>query len=75
MAFKADPGKYAPQYGGYCAWAMREGKKADIDPEQWAIEDGKPYLNYNADIKTKWLKDKIHFIQLADGKWSALKKK
>ncbi|WP_339719636.1 YHS domain-containing (seleno)protein [uncultured Paraglaciecola sp.] len=53
--FKQDPEKYAAQYGGYCAWAMANGKTAGIDPYAWHIEDGKLYLNYNKKIKSDWL--------------------
>lgn len=53
----ADPEKYAPQYGGYCAWAVSEKKDfAPGDPQYWAIEDGKLYLNYNNKIKGLWEK-------------------
>ena len=39
--FAADPDRYAPQYGGYCAWAVARGYTAKIDPEAWKIVDGK----------------------------------
>jgi YHS domain-containing protein len=52
--FKQNPEMYAAQYGGYCAWAMGEGKTAGIDPEIWHIENGKLYLNYNDDVQKKW---------------------
>lgn len=71
--FSKNPQKYAPQYGGYCAWAVSQGKTADIDPRQWAIEDGKLYLNYNHDIQEKWLKEKTILIRLADQRWPELK--
>ncbi len=70
--FLADPAKYAPQYGGYCAWAMgggdngTRGYKASGDPKQWEIVDGKLYLNYNAEIKDKWVQDIPGFIEKAD---------
>lgn len=70
--FLADPAKYAPQYGGYCAWAMgggdngTRGYKASGDPEQWEIVDGKLYLNYNAEVKGKWVQDIPGFIEKAD---------
>jgi len=64
--FLADPTKYAPQYGGYCAWAMAGGYKASGDPEQWNIVDGKLYLNYDAKIKAKWEVDIPGFIVKAD---------
>lgn len=64
--FKSNPTKYAPQYGGYCAWAAAEGNLASGDPQQWNITDGKLYLNYNASVKKTWLGNKEHFISQAD---------
>ena len=64
--FLADPTRYAPQYGGYCAWAMAGGYKASGDPDQWKIVDGKLYLNYDAKIKAKWEVDIPGFIEKAD---------
>ena len=54
-AFKASPETYAPQFGGYCAWAVSQGYKANIDPTQWTVVDGKLYLNYNKKIQKQWL--------------------
>ena len=68
-AFLADPEKYAPQYGGYCAWAVSQGQTAPIEPEQWSIVDGKLYLNYNADVQAKWKADVPGFIARADENW------
>jgi hypothetical protein len=53
--FKQHPEMYAAQYGGYCAWAMADGKTAGIDPDAWHIEDGKLYLNYNKKVQDDWL--------------------
>ena len=73
--FKADPQKYAPQYGGYCAWAVAEGYTADIDPNAWTVFQGKLYLNYNLDIRKKWQKDMAHNIERADKNWPAVLEK
>lgn len=70
--FKADPEAYAPQYGGYCAWAVANGKTASSDPDQWTIHDGKLYLNYNSKIQKKWLKDKEGFIVKGDANWPSV---
>lgn len=70
--FLAEPEKYAPQYGGYCAWAAAQGQTAKGDPEHWSIHDGKLYLNYDADIKRQWLSDKVNLISEADAKWPSL---
>lgn len=72
-AFKRAPEKYAPQYGGYCAFGISEGYKAKVDPHKgWTLVDGKLYLNYNLAIKTKWLPEKDKRIKQADEKWKAL---
>ena len=52
--FAADPERYAPQYGGYCAWAVANGYAAKIDPEAWAVVDDKLYLNYSQDVQQQW---------------------
>lgn len=71
--FKANPEKYAPAYGGYCAWAVSQNYTADIDPDAWAIVDGKLYLNYDKDIKKKWEADRDQLIEAADKNWPKLK--
>jgi YHS domain-containing protein len=67
--FLGDPQKYAPQYGGYCAWAVAQGKTAKGDARRWAVVDGKLYLNYNKGIQKKWDKDRSGFITSADANW------
>jgi YHS domain-containing protein len=68
-AFKAKPEAYAPQYGGYCAWAVSQGYTARGDPTAWSIVGGKLYLNYNADVKKTWEKEASGNIVKADGNW------
>lgn len=68
-AFDADPAKYAPQYGGYCAWAVSQGYTAKGDPAYWRIVEDKLYLNYNAEVQEKWAKDVPGHIQAANGNW------
>lgn len=71
-AFEADPEKYAPQYGGYCAWGLAaKGKLFPIDPTAWKVVDEKLYLNFNADVQQTWLSDTTAFIESADEKWEA----
>ncbi len=72
--FKKNPKKYAPQFGGYCAYAVAKGHTAGIDPNAWHIYKGKLYLNYDKDIQKKWLKKKRHYIQKAVKNWPALSK-
>jgi hypothetical protein len=67
--FAASPEKYAPQYDGYCAWAMTESRKAVTDPEVWKIVDGKLYLNCSAAAYEKWSKDIPGNIKKADANW------
>jgi YHS domain-containing protein len=67
--FKANPAAYAPQFGGYCAWAVAQGKTAPGDPKFWRVVDGKLYVNYNADIQKKWEKDIAGFIAKANANW------
>lgn len=68
-SFLADPQKYAPAYGGYCAWALANDKLAKGSPTHWTIKDGRLYLNYNAKIKTRWLVDTDNFIAKGDENW------
>ncbi len=70
--FAANPEAYAPQYGGYCAYAVSQGYTASIEPDQFTVVDGKLYLNYNADVKAKWLTDQAAYIQAADVNWPGL---
>jgi YHS domain-containing protein len=71
-AFKANPAKYAPQYGGYCAWAVSQGYTASADPSVWKIVGGKLYLNYNQEIGQKWSKNIPGFIASANKNWPSV---
>ncbi|HET9531345.1 MAG TPA: YHS domain-containing (seleno)protein [Blastocatellia bacterium] len=70
--FASDPQKFAPQYGGYCSWAVGHGYTAPGDPEAWKILDGKLYLNYNQDVKKKWEQDSAKLITEGDKNWPGL---
>ena len=70
--FTSEPEKYAPQYGGYCAWAVSLGYTASIHPDAWSIENDKLYLNYSKSVRRQWLRDKENRIILADGNWPAV---
>ncbi len=72
-AFAASPAKYAPQYGGYCAWAVSKGALAKTDPDAWSIVDGKLYLNFDKSTQAQWSQDKKGNIARADQNWPALK--
>ena len=70
--FKADPEKYAPQYGGYCAYGIAVDNLVKIEGDLWDIVDGKLYLNYNKKLQAKWRKDIPGYIKTADGKFQGL---
>lgn len=72
--FKAKPEQYAPQYGGYCAYGVAQGYLVKVEPEQFTVREGKLYLNYDADVQSKWLKDPEGFNREADQKFEALLK-
>ncbi len=65
--FKKNPKKYAPLYGGYCAYAMAtSGKKVKIDPTAFSVHKGRLYLNYNDKIQKKWLQQVDTYIKQAN---------
>jgi len=68
-AFAADPAKYAPQYGGFCAYGAASGYKAAIDPAAFTVVNGKLYLNYDRAVQKEWNKDVPGFIAKADKNW------
>lgn len=68
-AFRSNPEAYAPQYGGYCAWAVAQGYTASGDPQVWTIVGGKLYLNYDRSVQAKWEKDIPGFIAKGDRNW------
>lgn len=74
-AFKANPQKYAPQYGGYCAYGTSENHLSPTDPNAWTIVDDKLYLNYNKKVKEMWSKDIPARNQKANEYWPSLIKK
>lgn len=69
QAFAADPAKFIPQYGGYCAYGMAKGYKAKIDPVSFTVVDGKLFLNYNDTVRAQWLLDISGYIRKADANW------
>jgi YHS domain-containing protein len=71
--FAADPDKYAPQYGGYCAWAVSQGYTAKIDPEAWKIVDDRLYLNYSKDVQAQWVQDIPGNIAKGDANWPKIR--
>lgn len=72
--FKASPDKYAPQYGGYCAYGVSQDHLVSIEPDKFKIIDGKLYLNYDAEVQEIWQKDPAGYIKQANGKFAGLLK-
>ena len=68
-SFAAAPEKYAPQYGGYCAYGVANGYTVSTVPEAWSVVGGKLYLNYSLGVRAEWLKDVPGYIRKADGNW------
>ena len=67
--FRGNPARYAPEYGGYCAYGMSKGFVVSTDPDAWTIEDGKLYLNHSLGVRRTWLKDVPGNIDRADRHW------
>jgi hypothetical protein len=63
------PEKYAPKYGGYCAYAVSQNDTAKIDPTAWSIVEGKLYLNYSHDVQKTWLANRDAYIAAAEKNW------
>ena len=70
--FRADPAKYAPQYGGYCAYGVSQDNLVGIEPDKFRVLDGKLYLNYNAEVQAIWVRNPAGYIRQADAKFKAL---
>jgi len=67
--FKQNPEAFAPQFGGYCAYAVSHGHTADGDPHAWKVVNGKLYLNYNPDVEQMWEKEQDKFIKDGEANW------
>ena len=67
--FAAAPERYAPQYGGFCAFAMAQGQRIKTDPAAFSIVDDKLYLNYDRQIRKRWEADRDDLIEAADERW------
>lgn len=71
-AFATAPERYAPQFGGYCAWAVSRNYTADIDPQAFAVVDGKLYVNYSTLIQARWRLDRDGNIARGHENWPGL---
>jgi YHS domain-containing protein len=67
--FDREPEKYAPQYGGYCAYGMAQGHPAPVQIDTWQIINGRLMLNYDSDVRKKFDKDHEGYIRKADENW------
>ena len=70
--FDADPVKYAPKYGGYCAYAVSKGYTASTDPAAWTVHEGRLYLNYSRSVRALWTARRSSHIQSADANWPSV---
>jgi YHS domain-containing protein len=70
--FRAEPQKYLPAYGGYCAYGVAQGYLVKIDPDAWAIVDGRLYLNSDRSVARTWRKDVPGYVAKADANWPGL---
>ena len=73
--FEANPEKYVPAYGGWCAYGVAVGKKFVADPQVWKVVDGKLYLNLDRDIQAKWNQDIPGYIEDANENWQDIRDK
>lgn len=74
-SFNINPEKYAPQFGGYCAYGTAEGHKAPTETDTWTVVNGKLYFNYNKKVQAMWMKDQQHLIEKATAQWPLIKDK
>jgi YHS domain-containing protein len=72
--FESNPEKFAPQYGGYCAYGMSRGYKATTEPDAWTIVDNKLYLNYNTEVRSMWKQKQEEYIKIANSNWPKVSK-
>jgi YHS domain-containing protein len=71
--FVANPSKFAPAYGGYCAYGMTFGKKFEIDGKAFEVVDGVLYVNKNLDVYKAWKEDVPKHLQEANTEWPKVK--
>lgn len=72
ILFAANSERYAPQFGGYCAYAVAKGSTASVDPEAWTVYQGKLYLNYSKKVWEKWKADIPGHVAAAEENWPRL---
>ena len=72
--FRSDPERWAPQYGGYCAYGVAQGYAVKIEVDQWSVVDGKLYLNYDRSVQRTWKRNIPGYIRKADKNWPGVLK-
>ena len=72
--FKQNPERWAPQYGGYCAYGVAQGYAVKIEVDQWSVVDGKLYLNYDRSVQRTWKRNIPRYIRAADKNWPGVLK-
>lgn len=70
--FESNPRAYAPQFGGYCSYAMAYGVLKSTDPKAWQVVEGKLYLTHSAEIEQMWRQDRAEYIQMAEENWPVI---
>lgn len=70
--FLADPERYKPAYGGFCAYGTSRGYLVKIEPEAWSIVEGRLYLNYDLDVRETWSKDTKTYLARSERNWPNL---
>jgi len=70
--FEMNTAAYAPQYGGYCAWAVSNNYTASTDPDAWSIVNDRLYLNYSKSVRETWSRDISGNIRNGDANWPAV---
>ena len=74
-AFEANPDRFAPTYGGFCAFGVAKGKKFNGDPLVYDIVDDVLYLNINDDVQGMWSNEVGTMIRDADSQWTSIRSK
>ncbi len=67
--FEMNPGKYAPAYGGYCAYAVSRGYTASTEPSAWTVYEDRLYLNFSLSVRALWAVRRAHHIEQAEANW------
>ena len=70
--FEANPEAFAPQYGGYCAFAVSQGYTASTVPQAWTIHEDKLYLNFSRSVRRRWERDIPGHIEMANANWPSV---